>query len=150
MSGGVLDFFYPDYDTAWSVAGCSNEAPLPYPRREDRPSFSTMLACCQGSFGGQTSGACLSALPSPPTESPTASDGGGTTYYSTSTANFSGGTCTNARPVPQPWFVLFETEMACCDRFHPTAGGACRCSADSCSSCLCPGNGAGCPSLTCT
>merc|ERR1711865_195052 len=46
-------FWYPDYDTSWSVAGCSNELPLPYNNPSDRPQYDTQLACCKGSYGGQ-------------------------------------------------------------------------------------------------
>ncbi len=35
----MADFWYPDYDTAWSVAGCSNKLPLPYRNKNDRPNY---------------------------------------------------------------------------------------------------------------
>ena len=44
---GGLDFYYPDYDTAWSIATCKNERPLPF-LHGGRPTYTTMLACCKG------------------------------------------------------------------------------------------------------
>ena len=75
MSGGLVDFWYPDYDTAWPDAGCLNTLPLPYNNPNDRPQYETQLACCKGAYGGQSSGKCLSQLASPPTTSPTLSGG---------------------------------------------------------------------------
>lgn len=60
MTGGVLDFFYPDYNTAWSVGTCKNEAPLPCARKGDRPSYNTMIAC---SIGSVCCGHILTAKP---------------------------------------------------------------------------------------
>ena len=63
-------FWYPDYNTAWSEAGCSNKLPLPFHNPKDRPRYDTQLECCQNSYGNQVSGKCLSQLPSPPSQSP--------------------------------------------------------------------------------
>ena len=46
-SEGGADFFYPDYETAWSEATCKNELPLPF-GPGGRPIYDTMLACCKG------------------------------------------------------------------------------------------------------
>ena len=73
--GGVLDFWYPDYDTAWNDAGCLNITPLPYTYKYDRPNYSTQIACCKGAYSGQVSGSCLIKLENPPTTSPTGSGG---------------------------------------------------------------------------
>ena len=60
-------------ETPWASAGCKNDLPLPF-TPGGRPTYSSMLACCKGAYGGQTSGACLSQMDSPPTSSPTTSD----------------------------------------------------------------------------
>jgi len=63
---GGLEVYYPDYDTTWTEAGCLNERPMP----SGRPTYSTMLACCKGAYGGQMSGKCLSMLPISQKKSP--------------------------------------------------------------------------------
>jgi len=50
-SGG-LSVYYPDYDRAWPEGICINTRPMP----SGRPTYSTMLACCKGAYGGQMSG----------------------------------------------------------------------------------------------
>jgi len=40
------ELWYPDYDTAWSVAGCSNARPLPF-TTGGRPVYSSQLECCK-------------------------------------------------------------------------------------------------------
>ncbi|KAL7528265.1 hypothetical protein ACHAXR_002353, partial [Thalassiosira sp. AJA248-18] len=35
------DFWYPDYDTSWADAGCSNKLPLPFNNKNDRPNYKT-------------------------------------------------------------------------------------------------------------
>ena len=50
--GGGLDVYYPDYDTAWTEAGCINNYPMP----SGRPMYTTMVACCKHAYGGQVSG----------------------------------------------------------------------------------------------
>lgn len=49
---GGLDVFYPDYQLPWPDGVCVNRRPLP----SGRPSYGTMLACCQGAYRGQMSG----------------------------------------------------------------------------------------------
>ena len=41
---------YPDYETAWSDAGCLNTMPIPF-NRGDRPEYDTHLACCKAAYG---------------------------------------------------------------------------------------------------
>ena len=134
-----LDVYYPDYKTAWSEAYCINERPLP----SGRPTYSSMLACCkvspvtgdtsdarasfsqhptplffrrvQGSYGGQTSGKCLSMLNRPPTTSPTGV-GGLDFYYPDYDTAWSIATCKNERPLPflpggRP---VYDTMLECC------------------------------------
>lgn len=141
-SGG-LDFFYPDYDTAWSVAGCLNTRPLPYKNKNDRPSYSTMIACCKGAYGGQMSGACLAQLPNPPTTSPT-SGGGLKVFYS---LGWTVGTCSNARPLPNNSGPTFSSKQACCNTaFAGQTNHDCDCDVDTCSNCDCAGYSAVCTS----
>lgn len=54
-----LDFYYPDYDTAWNRATCKNDAPMPFLNKNDRPNYSSKEACCTGAYGGQSSHACM-------------------------------------------------------------------------------------------
>ena len=49
--------WHPDYDTAWSAAGCILTADC------DSPGYNTEQECCKGSYGGQTSGACSGETP---------------------------------------------------------------------------------------
>jgi len=64
------EFYYLDYDAAWTEATCKNDLPLPF-SPGGRPTYRTKLECCMSSFAGQTSGACFDDLESPPTTSPT-------------------------------------------------------------------------------
>jgi hypothetical protein len=108
-------WWYPDYDTAWSEAGCSNKLPLPFNNPNDRPKYSSQLACCKGAYAGQMSGECLSQLPSPPTSAPTGSGGAGFWYPDYDTA-WSEATCLNTRPVPfgKGGRPTYSTMIACC------------------------------------
>ena len=90
------DMWYPDYDTAWSVAGCSNARPLPF-TTGGRPVYSSQLECCKASYGGQQSNACINGLPNPPTGSPTESGGLDVYYPDYSSGSWATGTCINTR-----------------------------------------------------
>lgn len=120
-------FWYPDYDTQWSDAGCSNKLPLPYNNVNDRPNYKTQLACCKGAYGGQTSGVCLSQLPSPPTTSPTGT-GGYDFWYPMYSVSWDQGYCDNSRPLPftpggRP---TYSTQLACCKgAYGGQVSGAC-------------------------
>ena len=103
------------YEKPWSDAGCSNKLPLPFNNKADRPNYSTQLACCKGAYSGQTSGLCLSQLPSPPTMTPTGSGGAGFWYphYDTS---WNAATClTRGR------FPLEPADVACTTACLPAA-----------------------------
>jgi hypothetical protein len=106
---GGLEVYYPDYDTAWSDATCINERPLP----SGRPTYDTMLDCCKGAYGGQVSGKCLAALPSPPTQSPTGS-GGLDVYYPKPGVAWTEGYCINERPFPNNVGQGYDDMLACC------------------------------------
>lgn len=98
---------------AWPAAGCKNGPPVGF-NYGDRPTYATRLACCKGAYGGQTSGVCLSQLPSPPTQSPT-DDLGGRWWPDYATA-WSDAGCKNGPPVgfnrgdrPE-----YDSQLACC------------------------------------
>jgi len=115
MPGGFGTVWYPDYDTAWSDAGCKNELPLPF-SANSRPTYATQLECCKGSYGGQTSGKCLSELESPPTTSPTMPGGFGTVWYPDYDTAWSDAGCKNEVPLPfspnsRP---TYDSQLECC------------------------------------
>ena len=64
--------------------------PLP----SGRSTYDTMLDCCKGAYGDQTSGACLAALPSPPNQSPMAT-GGLDVFYPDYDTGWSSAVCIN-------------------------------------------------------
>ena len=49
---GGLPIYYPRYDLSWNDAFCTNTRPVP----SGRPTYSNMLACCKGAYGGQIGG----------------------------------------------------------------------------------------------
>lgn len=59
IGSGGLDFYYPDYDSAWSEATCKNDAPLPFANKNDRPTYDSKEACCKGAYSGQVSHSCM-------------------------------------------------------------------------------------------
>ncbi|EJK73206.1 hypothetical protein THAOC_05193, partial [Thalassiosira oceanica] len=103
---------YPDYDSAWSVAGCKNELPLPF-NRGDRPEYGTHLECCKNAYGGQTSGQCLSELASPLTTSPTIAGGIGDKWYPDYETAWSEAGCKADLPVPSGR-PNYDTHLECC------------------------------------
>jgi len=121
---GELDVYYADYDQpAWPLGFCINTRPLP----SGRPTYTTMLLCCKGAYGGQQSGVCLSQLPSPPTVSPT--DAGEFDFwYPDYSSVWAEATCLNTRPLPfgpggRP---TYDTMLDCCKReYRSQASGAC-------------------------
>jgi hypothetical protein len=78
----------------------------------DTPGYATELACCKGAYGGQVSGACLNALPNPPTQSPTPV-GGLPFYYADYDTAWSEAGCINKRPVPSGRPV-YQSMLDCC------------------------------------
>jgi len=126
---GGADFFYPDYDTPWASAVCKNDLPLPF-LPGGRPTYSSMLACCKGAYAGQSSGACLAGLESPPTSSPT-DEGGLDVWYPNYAGDYSDGECINERPLPlgRP---NYPTMLACCKAAYGSqSSGTCIAGLDS-------------------
>jgi len=145
--GGGLDFFYPDYDTAWSEAGCINTRPFP----GGRPTYKDMISCCKGAYGGQVSGTCLAALPSPPTTSPTTRNGL-TVFYPDYSKSWPDGVCINDRPMPSGRPTYSDKESCCSGAYGGQTDHTCACDADPCYSCKCGSVSAlaiSCPALDC-
>ena len=145
---GPLDVYYPDYSKDWAEGTCTNERPLP----NNVQTYATMLACCNGSYGGQASGDCLNALPNPPTASPSETGPLGV-YYADYSLPWSAGKCINDRPLPSGR-PTYATQESCCNgAYGGQSSDVCRCDEDPCHSCKCPGigdgTGNGC-SLVCT
>ncbi|KAL7531510.1 hypothetical protein ACHAXR_004085, partial [Thalassiosira sp. AJA248-18] len=108
------DFYYPLYEIAsWNDGYCSNRLPLPFKNKNDRPNYNSALACCNGAYGGQMSGKCLSELPSPPSLSPTDSGGGLGIYYPDYDTSWDQAYCINTRPLPSGR-PTYSTMLACC------------------------------------
>jgi len=149
IAGGIGDEWYPDYETAWSDAGCKAEIPVP----SGRPTYATHLECCKTAYGGQTSGKCLSELASPPTTSPTNEGNTGSVFYPNYTQAWPNGVCTNQLPMPSGRPTYSNKNSCCSGAYGGQSSQACQCDANPCYSCKC-GNAAflsanGC-SLTCS
>lgn len=142
---GGLDYWYPDYDTPWDRATCKNDRPLPF-LPGGRPTYDTQLACCKGAYGGQISGACVAALPNPPTSSPTPAGGADFWYPDYENNNWATAYCKNDLPLPfrigdRP---TFDTQQACCDKsYGGQTSHKCDCVVDPCSHCECASDKAG-------
>ena len=118
---GGLDAYYPNYDVAWPEGYCANTVPMP----SSRPVYTTMLGCCKGAYGGQTSGACIAKLPSPPTMAPTKTGAAGTDYYPNYDLPWPEGICINTQPIPSGRPV-YTTQLACCKAaYGGQTSGAC-------------------------
>ena len=120
-----VDFFYPMYEVEWSTSGCSNSLPLPFNNRGDRPEYATLLACCKGAYGGQMSGTCLAALPSPPTTAP--SDSGGGKWTPNRDMDYQFATCQQAGRLTIPGSrTEYDTLLECCKgAYNGQRSGAC-------------------------
>jgi len=105
--------YYPDYSLAWPSGVCISTLPVP----SGRPTYSSMLACCKGAYGGQTSGACIAALPNPPTTAPTPTGAptkaGEGTYYPDYSLAWTAGVCISTLPVPSGR-PTYSSMLACC------------------------------------
>ncbi len=66
--GPTIIQWYADYSKEWAMAGCKSDFPYPI---YASTFYDTQLACCKAAYAGQTSGACIGKLSSPPTTSPT-------------------------------------------------------------------------------
>jgi len=99
--------WHPDYDIAWSAAGCILTADC------DSPGYDTEQECCKGSYGGQTSGAC-SGKPAT------------TQWYADYGAPWPNAGCKSDWPYPNYAAVFFNSELECCkSAFGGQTSGAC-------------------------
>ncbi|EJK53790.1 hypothetical protein THAOC_26697, partial [Thalassiosira oceanica] len=89
--------WYPSGGSDWTNGFCKNERQC---NGNYGSGYSTELACCQGAYGGQTSGVCLSNLPAPPTTSPTIAGGIGDKWYPDYDTAWSEAGCKANLPVP--------------------------------------------------
>merc|ERR550514_2586907 len=86
--------------------------------------YDSELECCTAAFAGQASGACLAALPNPPTVSPTIT-GGPDAYYADRSGDWSTGVCINTMPAPVGAKV-YDSELLCCKgEYASQTSGAC-------------------------
>mmetsp|Transcript_18278 Transcript_18278/g.32216 ORF Transcript_18278/g.32216 Transcript_18278/m.32216 type:complete len:548 (-) Transcript_18278:144-1787(-) len=98
--------WHPQYNEGWTNGFCRKTIDC------NSPGYSTELACCKQTYGGQISGFCLAQLPNPPTLSPTET-GGLNVFYPDYSTDWSGASCTNTRPMPNGR-PKYSTMLDCC------------------------------------
>ena len=100
--------WHPQYSKPWSEGDCAFVVDC------NSPSYDTQLECCKGEYRGQSTGYCLSTLPSPPTSSPTET-GPLDVYYPDyrGQPSWAEGYCINTRPVPSGT-PTYTSQLACC------------------------------------
>ena len=103
--------WYADYGTPWGIAGC--KAAFPYPSYATT-FFDSQLDCCKGAYTGQTSGACLTGLATPPTMAPTSAAGAGGQWYADYGTAWSIAGCKNTLPLPIYAIVTYSSQLECC------------------------------------
>jgi len=103
----ALAAWHPNYMAGWTLGHCT------YSVDANTPGFTSQLACCKGAYAGQTSGTCLSKLPSPPTVSPTDSGGYSDVWYPDYKTSFAGAHCIDDGPIPAG-VPTYSTMFACC------------------------------------
>ena len=105
--------WYPDYVTSWAIAGCKNESPYPN-YITDSIKFDTQLACCKGTFGGQTSGSCIAGLLIKPTMAPITAGGVGGKWYADYGVAWLIAGCKNTFPYPKYATMFYSSHLECC------------------------------------
>ena len=106
--------WHPNYAEAWSTAKCI------YTRDCDSPAYDTELACCDGAYGGQVSGACKAGLVNPSTVP--------TKWYPDYVTSWAIAGCKNQPPYPNyvTDSIKFDTQLACCKgAFGGQTSGSC-------------------------
>ena len=139
----------PDRNTDYQIATCLSTKPDPY-LVGAYTEYDSLLECCKGAYANQASGACLSELPSPPTDSPidSAGVGGSGLFYPMWTGDRTCSVDGNENGGSS------STQMECCNS-HYSGETTCMCDADPCASCECTGAGSwttapgACPDHTC-
>jgi hypothetical protein len=113
-----LDIWYKKPDIDWAKGYCINDHPAP----NGATTYESELDCCKGAYAGQSTGACLAKLPSPPTASPV---GVNENFYKAPNVDWAKGHCINTLPVPGGAKV-YESELECCKKEYATqSSGAC-------------------------
>jgi hypothetical protein len=107
-----LDIWYKKPDMDWAVGYCINDHPAP----NGQTTYDSELECCKGAYAGQSSGACLASLPSPPTASPV---GVNENFYKAPNVDWDVGHCINTLPVPVGAKV-YDSELECCKGEYAT------------------------------
>jgi hypothetical protein len=118
ITGGP-NVWYSD-NKEWSKGTCINKMPVPVGRQ----TYTSELACCKGYYGTQSSGACLAALPSPPTVSPISA---ATATFFPIWSGWETGHCDND-PTKRTSGNSYKyvTQKECCDAwFSQQKSGAC-------------------------
>ena len=103
--------WYPNYGTSWAIAGCKSDYPHPN-YITDAILFDTQLACCKGTFGRQTSGACLAGLPNAPTMTPITAGGVGGKWYADYGVVWLIAGCKNIFPYPNYAATFYSSPLS--------------------------------------
>jgi len=112
--------WFPDWSKAWTDGVCISGAAPP-----SGYTFASQAECCLNAYAGQTSGACLANMDSPPTAAPfTVAD---LVFYPIYTGDWSTGYCDNdpdkAPTVGSLGVSIFTTQAECCDLYFPNQPG---------------------------
>ena len=120
ITGGP-DAYYADRSGDWSTGVCINTMPAPV----GAVVYDSELECCKGEYASQSSGACLAALPNPPTASPlSAANAKFFPIYS----GWETGHCDNDPTQATAGGTTYEydTQAECCEAwFSGQSSGAC-------------------------
>ena len=104
--------WHPNYAVAWSAGGCIYKADC------DSPGYDTELACCDGAYGGQVSGACKAGFANPSTTT--------TKWYADYGTSWAVAGCKTAFPYPSYATTFFNNQLDCCKgAYGGQTSGAC-------------------------
>jgi len=104
--------WHPNYAVAWSTAGCTYRADC------DSPGFESELACCDGAYGGQVSGACKAGFANPSTTT--------TKWYADYGTSWAIAGCKSTFPYPNYATTFFDKQLDCCKgAYGGQTSGAC-------------------------
>ena len=104
--------WHPNYAMAWSTAGCTFKADC------NSPGYESELACCDGAYGGQVSGACKAGFANPSTTT--------TKWYADYGSSWAVAGCKSAFPYPSYATTLFDNQLDCCKgAYGGQTSGAC-------------------------
>jgi hypothetical protein len=121
------DIWYPKPGVQWTDGYCVNDYPAPDEATLNGAHvYDSELECCKGFYGTQTSGKCLTYLPSPPTASPITA-AGPDKWYKKADMTWDDGYCINDHPAPTDGSVtIYDSELECCKgAYVGQSSGAC-------------------------